>query len=851
MSTVAWTGGGADNNWDDALNWNTGTLPGPGDDVMITIPANVVHSDAVTDSIASLTSTQPLTLAGGTLAIAATSSTSGPLVVNGGSLAGTGDLTVSGLLTLTAGTISGSGTVHANGGIVLNPTGAAFGLDGRALINSAGQTATWTGTGSDIQASDGAVFENLGTFLAQNQGTFSQGLGAPSSFVDQGAFTKSTDSGALTFSGVAFNATGGTVDVQAGTLGLSGGGTETGASFSTETGATLEFSGSNAFSLDSGTTFSGAGNLTKDGPTTLTLSGNSVALTGPTTVNSGTLLINGAQPGSAVSVMSGSTLGGTGTVGAVAATGATVNPGDGTGILNVEGNVTLDGFSTFAVALNGPIAGTGYNQLNVSGTVNLGGSTLSASVGFTPSAQSFTIIRSTSPIIGTFAGLPEGAHLLIGGLPFTISYAGGNGNNVLLTRVGAVQPPQILSAASTTFTVGTAGDFTAAAIGLPLPSLSETGALPSGVTFVDNGDGSASLAGKAAPGSGGTYHLNITASNGQVPSATQNFTLTVNEAPAITSAAATSFVVGIAKSFVITTTGFPTSTLSYSGALPSGLTFVDHGDGTASLIGSPAAGTSGDYHLTITAANGVGGGTSQDFGLTVTPALQSLTITSATSTTFAAGTAGTFLVTAIGPSTPALSESGPLPPGVTFVDNGNGTATLAGSPAANTAGTFRFTITAAAGAGAAATQEFTLQVVIATPPKVIHFQRISGHTQRPRFVLTFDEPMAPMLAQTPSNYVFRPVVRSRPLRAPRQAIRVRSAVYNLAQQTVTLITAKPIKLAKVYQLTVNGGAPNGLTNVSGVPLDGKGDGSPGSSFIVSFTGRASLKGIPGPTAHRS
>jgi hypothetical protein len=45
---------------------------------------------------------------------------------------------------------------------------------------------------------------------------------------------------------------------------------------------------------------------------------------------------------------------------------------------------------------------------------------------------------------------------------------------------------------------------------------------------------------------------------------------------------------------------------------------------------------------------------------------------------------------------------------------------------------------------------------------------------------------------------------------------------------------------------VNGMAPSGLTNVSGVLLDGQGDGQPGSRFVMSFAGRASLKGIPGP-----
>ncbi len=844
MSAVAWTGAGGDNNWDDALNWNTGTLPGPSDDVTINISANVMHSAAVADSINSLTSTQPLTLSGGMLSIATTSSTSGPLVVDGGSLAGTGDITVSGLLTLTAGTISGSGTVHADGGIVINPTGAAFGLDGRTLTNAAGQTATWTGTGSDIQASNGAVFNNLGSFVAQNQGTFNQGAGALSSFVDQGSFTKSTNSGELSFSGVAFNATGGMVDVQSGTLGLGGGGTETGASFSIETGATLDFSGSTAFSLDSGTAFSGAGTLIKDGPTSLTLSGNSASLTGPTTVNSGTLLVNGSQPASAVSVNSGATLGGTGTVGAVATTGATLSPGAGPGILNVKGNVSLDPASTFAVALNGPTPGTGYGQLDVTGTVDLAGSTLSATVGFTPSPESFTIIRSTEPIVGTFAGLPQGAGLVIDRLPFTISYTGGSGDNVVLTLVGAVQPPRILSNASTTFTVGTAGNFTASAIGLPLPSLSETGALPSNVTFVDNGDGSATLAGTPVPGTGGTYHLIITASNDQVPGATQNFTLTVNEAPAITSSASTPFVVGIAKSFTVTTTGFPTATLTESGALPAGLNFLDNGDGTATLVGKPAAGTGGTYDLTITATNGVGTEATQNFTLTISPALLlSPAITSAATTTFAAGTAGNFLVTTTGAPSAAISESGALPPGVRFIDNGNGTATFAGIPAASAAGTFQISITAANGIGPAATQEFAFHVVIAAPPKVLRLQRIRARTPT-RIVLTFDEPLDPARAQATSNYVFRPVVRRRALLAPRQAIRVRSAVYDPASQTVTLITAKPLKLSNFYQITVNGGAPNGLANVSGVPLDGKGNGSPGSSFILSFNGRASLVGIP-------
>ena len=63
--------------------------------------------------------------------------------------------------------------------------------------------------------------------------------------------------------------------------------------------------------------------------------------------------------------------------------------------------------------------------------------------------------------------------------------------------------------------------------------LSETGdVLPSAVTFTDNHDGTATIAGTPDAGTQGDYHIVITASNGVLPDATQNFTLTVlNLAP--------------------------------------------------------------------------------------------------------------------------------------------------------------------------------------------------------------------------------------------------------------------------------------------------------------------------------
>src|SRR5262249_20188706 len=57
--------------------------------------------------------------------------------------------------------------------------------------------------------------------------------------------------------------------------------------------------------------------------------------------------------------------------------------------------------------------------------------------------------------------------------------------------------------------------------------------------------------------------------------------------PAITSPAAVSLLVGSAASFTITTTGSPAPAITESGALPGGVSFLDNGNGTASLAGTP------------------------------------------------------------------------------------------------------------------------------------------------------------------------------------------------------------------------------------------------------------------------
>jgi hypothetical protein len=377
------------------------------------------------------------------------------------------------------------------------------------------------------------------------------------------------------------------------------------------------------------------------------------------------------------------------------------SPGSGVSIGSTGGSSALRFTSanttTFSVDTPGTFAVTTTGGLAVPALSVTGG---------LPTGVTFT---DNGDRTGTLAGTPAAAT----GGSYQLTFAATSSGLPPVTQAFTLtinQAPAITSAAATTFGLGGLGTFTVTTTGFPVPTLSSTGALPAGVTFTANANGTATLAGTPTAGSGGTYPLTITAVNGAGPDATQAFVLTVNTSPSFTSANAATFTVGTAGSFAITTTASPTVTsISRTGALPTGVTFTDNGNGTATLAGTPAAGTGGTYPLTLTAANGVGTNAVQTFTLTVR---QAPAITSASATTFVVGAAGSFTVTTTGVPTPAITRGGvALPAGVTFVDNGNGTATLSGTPAAGTAGTYALTFTATNTVGATAPQAFTLTVI--------------------------------------------------------------------------------------------------------------------------------------------
>src|SRR5881296_3275153 len=369
----------------------------------------------------------------GTVTLSAANTYTGVTTINVGTIAIAADAGLgaapgaptAGKLTFGGGTLrtTASFTVAANRGIALTGAGT--------ISTDPGTTLTYGGI---IAGASPLTKAGTGTLIVSGANTYTGATAISAGTLQLGATNAVPSGSAVTVSGGAIFDLRGFSDAIGS---LAGAGTVT----SGAAGAvTLTAGGNNGSTTFSGVIQNGSATVavTKVGTGTLTLSGTNT-YTGSTTVSGGTLLVNGSQGSSAVS-LNGGTLGGTGTVGPITSTGSggSVTPGVGVGILS-SGNVNWSsGSPGFVVQLNGTTAGTGYDQLNVTGSVNLGSATLSGTLGFSPpNGTSFTIINNdgSDAVIGTFAGLPEGSTVVLSGQSLQISYVGGTGNDVVLSVV--------------------------------------------------------------------------------------------------------------------------------------------------------------------------------------------------------------------------------------------------------------------------------------------------------------------------------------------------------------------------------------------------------------------------------
>jgi len=100
-----------------------------------------------------------------------------------------------------------------------------------------------------------------------------------------------------------------------------------------------------------------------------------------------------------------------------------------------------------SIAVNGPAVDTQYSQLNVRGTIDLAGVTLVTTGSYRPLlGEAIVLVENdgVDDIVGTFAGLNQGAIAVVNGASVPISYLGNSGNDAVLLnsqlQVFAVTP---------------------------------------------------------------------------------------------------------------------------------------------------------------------------------------------------------------------------------------------------------------------------------------------------------------------------------------------------------------------------------------------------------------------------
>jgi autotransporter-associated beta strand protein len=350
-----------------------------------------------------------------------------------------------------ANTYTGATTIQA-GTLLL---GSNDRLSNSTPVTVAGGTldiSTFTNTVASFSMSSGAL-NGSGTLTAATYlltgGTLQANLGA-------GAVTVNGD---VTFSAAGRLNASSSLLIQGGTLTLSG--NESVNSFQ-QTGGTV----AGGFAINSATdsdlqsgTFSGnlagSGGINKTGAGTTTITGTN-SYTGATNVTSGTLVVNGNIASSSLTtVASGATIGGSGTVGVLTvSSGAFINPGNSPGILNT-GDYTQVG--TYSAEITGIVAGTEHDQINVTGTVDITGGSLTTLFSAGTYAENdliFILLNDgADAITGTYAGLANGALVEnFGGFNWTISYfadstAGPSGSftggNDIALRANAIPEPNV------------------------------------------------------------------------------------------------------------------------------------------------------------------------------------------------------------------------------------------------------------------------------------------------------------------------------------------------------------------------------------------------------------------------
>jgi autotransporter-associated beta strand protein len=299
---------------------------------------------------------------------------------------GTSTWTLTGTPTLTFGWSLLGGTLSVSNSNQL--TNASININGATLRNTAAFTHTRTafmGAGGGIWQTDADLI-----WSGSIQGT--------------NAVLTKTGAATLILSST-FNIYSGGTTISEGTLQFGNGGNASLAAVPTvgdiTNNSVLAFNYANA--LSTARLISGTGSVIQRGTGTTTFTANNT-YTGETRVDSGTLRINGDQSAATglVTVANGATLGGSGVIGGAVnvADGGHIAPGNSPGTLTM-GSLTLSGGSVldFELGEAGAIGGTYNDLINVNGDLTLDGTlNVSLSAGGTYGAGIYRLINYTGTL---------------------------------------------------------------------------------------------------------------------------------------------------------------------------------------------------------------------------------------------------------------------------------------------------------------------------------------------------------------------------------------------------------------------------------------------------------------------
>jgi fibronectin-binding autotransporter adhesin len=382
-----------------------------------------------------------LTKAGGGTLVLATDITdlgadtmisAGTLQLGNGSTTGSinGNVTDNGMLAFNRsdtstfdGVISGSGAVNQIGPGTTVLTGSNLYTGGTRLGGGTLSVSSLGNLGSTGGLTfDGGALENTASFTLDRQGILNTGGGTLQTDADLIWSARVTGAGGLTKTGPGtlaltsdLNDYQGGTTITGGSLQIGNNGTTGSVTGNVANNGTLAFAKSNTLSF--GGLISGSGTVTQVGTGTTVLSGDNT-YTGGTNINAGTLRINGDQSAATglVTVASGATLGGSGIIGGAVtvANGGHIAPGNSPGTLTM-GSLTLNASSVldFELGQANTVGGTLNDLINVNGNLTLDGTlNVTPSVGGTYGAGIYRLINYTGTLIDnglSFGLMPAGS----------------------------------------------------------------------------------------------------------------------------------------------------------------------------------------------------------------------------------------------------------------------------------------------------------------------------------------------------------------------------------------------------------------------------------------------------------